>query len=153
MRKRARDSGPKPGVGKGTGGSFYPQHPPPGVLTMRMASSIHFSVSSADTTHERPAASVQAAFASILPRAARRLVSQAERKGDPADGTQKARAIVSGGNRTAGPAGAICGRTRTLRTCERRRRRRGRRNRGRSCLAAIHAPSRWGDSLCAKSRL
>lgn len=67
-RKRARHICLTTLVGMRPGESLHSQHPPAGFLTIRIASSIHFSVSCTDTTHEPSGAVVDSTFSSISPR-------------------------------------------------------------------------------------
>lgn len=89
------------------GKSLHSQQPPRRLLTMRIASSIHFSVSSADTQHVAPpVAGVDAAFASIQHRASRR-----RRRRRSAGGGTGGRGLRFRGSRMARHPGAISERT------------------------------------------
>lgn len=96
------------------GESLHPHHPPAGFLTMRIASSIHFSVSCADTKHEPSGAVEKSTFSSMAPsvrgpgRGAREDRTAAERGGHGL--------LLPGRQKRAKHPGAICGRTQASRT-------------------------------------
>lgn len=132
-------------VGMRAAESSHPRHPPPGLLTICIASSIHFSVSSADTENPPPGAGVDSPFTSIPHWGPRSSAPEAAAAGErrPRNAAGAGRRF-RGGSRTARHSGANSGRTGTPGTSERRRRRGGS-NRKRSCSAVIHAPFplRW----------
>lgn len=95
-RKHTQDVCSNARVEKRAKESSHPRHPPPGLLTICIASSIHFSVSSAVTEHAPPpVAGVDAAFASIRHpgRGARRQRLGAQRSAG--NGTRRLQATVS----------------------------------------------------------
>lgn len=146
MRKRARHICSTTLVRIWPGENLRSQHPPARFLTIRIASSIHFSVSCTDTTHGPSGVVVDSTFSSIPP-PLRDSGPRDERRED--SGTRRERTLLPGGREKTRHPGAICGRTQASRISKRRLG-----DRKRRCSALVHAPFlRLSHNLCSEKRL
>lgn len=114
MRKRASHICSTTRVRVWPGESLHPHRPPAGFLTIRIASSIHFSVSCADTRHEPSGAVEESTFSSMAPSV------RGPGRGAGGDRTAAERGgrglLLPGRQKRARHPGAICGRTQASRT-------------------------------------
>lgn len=107
-------------LGMWPGQSLHAQRPPAGFLTIRIASSIHFSVSSTDTKREPSGAAADSTFSSMSPPSLRHSGAKGLR-GERAAAERGGRGpLLPGRREKARHPGAICGRTQASRISKRR---------------------------------